>query len=132
MSGKFLIAAHIKRPGLTSYDTGIVVWTNEQGRLLREGRLALLDVEHRELAGRMAVFLAHLLKWQSQPERRSNSWRRTIAARRAAIARRDWEADAWQDGRMGASKETGIENEVFLERCPWTPDQVLDPEFLPD
>ena len=42
--------------------------------------------EQRELANRMAILLAHLLKWQHQPERRGASWERTIKAQRKEIA----------------------------------------------
>jgi hypothetical protein len=64
------------------YEDDGVAWSTEQARLLREGRLDLLDIAHlateiedvgqseqRELANPMAVLLAHLLKWQMQPGR---------------------------------------------------------------
>ena len=54
------------------YEDDVVAWASEQARLLREGRLDRLDIEHlaeeiedvgkseqRELANRMAVLLAH-------------------------------------------------------------------------
>ena len=75
----------------TTYENDIVAWAKEQAYLLRSGKLSALDIEHiaeeiedvgkseqRELASRMAVLLAHLLKWQYQPERQSRSWQRTI------------------------------------------------------
>jgi hypothetical protein len=83
------------------YDTDIIAWANEQARLLRAGRFDALNIEHiadeiedvgkseqREFESRMAVLLAHLLKWRYQPERRGNSWRRTLAEQRKALARR--------------------------------------------
>ena len=73
----------------------MILWAEEQARYLREGRLSELDIEHladeiedvgrsekRELASRMAVLLAHLLKWRLQPEKRSRSWRTIIADQR--------------------------------------------------
>lgn len=67
----------------TSYEKDVVAWAKEQAALLRAGQFSALDIEHlaeeiedvgkseqRELANRMAVLLAHLLKWQCQPERR--------------------------------------------------------------
>jgi hypothetical protein len=67
-----------------SYDQDVILWSQEQARLLRARRFAELDIEHladeiedvgksekRDLASRMAVLLAHLLKWKSQPESRS-------------------------------------------------------------
>ncbi len=79
----------------------MVAWASEQARLIRAGRFDLLDREHiaeevedvgkseqRELATRMAVLLAHLLKWQHQPERRGASWEVTISSQRQRMVRR--------------------------------------------
>jgi hypothetical protein len=70
-------------------------WTQEQARLLREGRLAELDVanvveeietlgrgERRELVSHLRVLLAHLLKWAHQPACRGQSMRLSIEAQR--------------------------------------------------
>lgn len=75
----------------TAYETDVIAWANEQARLLRAGLLSQLDIEHiadeiedvgksekREIRNRMALLLAHLLKWQYQPIYRGNSWIRTI------------------------------------------------------
>ena len=35
--------------------------------------------EKRELVSRLTILLTHLLQWRYQPERRGNSWRRSIA-----------------------------------------------------
>ncbi len=64
------------------YETDVLAWSSEQARLLRAGQFGLLDLEHiaeeiedvgkseqRELASRLAVLMAHLLQWHSQPER---------------------------------------------------------------
>lgn len=66
----------------TRYAHDVVAWANERAALLRAGDLSAIDVEHiaeeiedvgkseqRELASRMSVLLAHLLKWQYQPGR---------------------------------------------------------------
>ena len=70
-----------------AYEKDIVAWANEQASFIRAGRFDLLDLENiaeeiedvgkseqRELESRMAVLLAHLLKWEFQPERRGVSW----------------------------------------------------------
>ncbi len=140
------------------YETDVVAWANEQARLIRAGRFDLLDIEHiaeeiedvgkseqRELANRMAVLLAHLLKWHYQPERQGNSWQTTIREQRNALLRRlkktpslqsslndnDWWADAWTDAKMAASNETGVGVDIFPEECPWSSDEVLGHEWLP-
>jgi hypothetical protein len=121
---------------MPSYEGDIVAWANEQARLLRTGRLDLLDIEHiaeeiedvgkseqRELASRMAALLAHLIKWQFQLQRRGRSWQRTIREQRNSVARRlrrtpslaasltdpDWWADAWGDAVALASSKTGLD-----------------------
>jgi hypothetical protein len=140
----------------TPYDTDIIAWASEQARLLRAGLLSQLDIEHlaeeiedvgnsekRELAQRMAVLLAHLLKWHYQPERQSNSWRRTIKEQRNAITicikktpslkselhDTDWWSGVWSDAVAKASEETGLD--IFPESCPWTIEALLDPLWLP-
>ena len=143
----------------TSYDKDVILWSEEQARLLRARRFAELDIEHladeiedvgksekRELANRMAVLLAHLLKWSRQPENQTNSWRSTIIIQRKRIALaiketpslkavmrdRDWQDAVWLDALAQAGKETGLAEEDLPEICPWTIDQVVDPEFWPE
>lgn len=143
----------------TTYDADIVAWASEQSSLLRAGRFSDLDIEHiaeeiedvgkseqRELAGRMAVLLTHLLKWEYQPERRGSSWEDTIRTQRERIERRigktpslkasladpDWQADAWGDAVDDAVKETGMARKVFPKSCPWSKEQIMAQDFYPD
>jgi hypothetical protein len=140
-----------------TYNTDIVAWAREQARLLRAGRFDALDIEHiadeiedvgkseqRELENRMAVLVAHLLKWQYQPERRGNSWRRTIQEQRRAIARRlektpslkpdlrnsEWWEDVFGDAVSAVLAEVELDN--LPETCPWSVDEILKQEFWPD
>lgn len=139
----------------TAYETDIVAWAKEQAALLRSGQLSALDIEHiaeeiedvgksekRELASRMAVLLAHLLKWQHQPSRRGSSWTRTLKEKRKAIAAAlrqtpslkasltdaDWLAGVWADAVTKAIDETGLDS--FPEDCPWPMIQVLSEDFF--
>lgn len=139
------------------YDGDVVAWARKQAALLRTGRLERIDAfniaeeieavarsEQRELASRLAVLLCHLLKWRFQPARRSQSWQRTVRDQRAAIARRlvnmpslqpllddeEWQSDAFNDAVRLASEQTGIQE--FPSTSPWTIQQILDPDFLPD
>jgi len=139
-----------------SYDTDIVAWADEQARLLRTGAFALLDLEHlaeeiedvgkserRELKNRMAVLLAHLVKWQYQPVRRGNSWRRTIRIQRRSVIRclaetpslkpdlqdpRWWE-QVWDDAISNVLKDVDLDE--LPETCPWSMDLILDDAFWP-
>lgn len=139
----------------TRYDQDIVAWANEQAALLREGRLNELDLKHiadeiedvgkseqRELASRMAVLMAHLLKWQFQLARQGKSWEVTIRTQRRQIERAlaqtpslrtrlsdaAWLQGVWDDAIDLATKETGL---VFPEHCLWSMDDVLREGWLP-
>ena len=141
----------------TRYETDVIAWANEPAALLRAGQLAEIDAAHiaeeiedvgkserRELASRMAVLLAHLLKWQFQPERRGSSWQRTIKEQRRAIAAHlretpslttslvdaNWSEGVWADAIAKAIDETGLD--TFPEDCPWTIEEALSPHFYPD
>lgn len=141
----------------TTYETDFYTWTQEQAALLRAGRLAELDTinlieeiedmgrgERRELENRLSVLLAHLLKWQYQPERRGKSWLATIGEQRLRsrrVLRRnpglqaalpESFIDAYEDARFIAMRETGLDGVVFPLSCPWTFEQVLDNGFWPE
>jgi Domain of unknown function DUF29 len=147
------------RSATTSYDKDVILWSQEQARLLRAGRFAELDIEHladeiedvgksekRELASRVAVLLAHLLKWNRQPKMRTNSWRSTIKDQRRRVAlaisetpslktvMRDpvWQEDVWLDARAQARKETGSTEDELPETCPWTMEQAAEEGFWPE
>ena len=140
----------------TSYEADVAVWASEQARLIREGQFDKLDWEHiaeevedvgkseqRELASRMAVLIAHLLKWQYQPERQSTGWKRTIKEQRRALAFHlaqvpslkskladsDWQGAIWADAVTLAINETGMGG--FPENCPWTVEEILTDGWLP-
>jgi hypothetical protein len=142
----------------TRYETDVVAWAAEQAQFIRAGRFDQLDLEHlaeeiedvgkseqRELASRMAVLLVHLLKWQFQPQRRSNSWAGTIRVQRRQLAiaiqvtpslkvalnNPDWQEIVWGDALTAATKETGLELDTFPEACPWEMVDVLSEGWLP-
>jgi hypothetical protein len=140
----------------TRYETDIVAWANEQAQLVRAGQFELLDLEHiaeeiedvgkseqRELASRMTLLIAHLLKWQFQPERRGRSWQLTIRNQRKAIQLHlkqvpslksklndvEWMEIVWGDAVYQASIETGLDN--FPEACPWSINDILIDGWMP-
>lgn len=141
----------------STYESDVIAWANEQVALLRSGNLSALDIEHiaeeiddvgkseqRELASRMAVLLAHLLKWQFQPGRRAMSWQRTIKEQReridlalrrtpslkATLNEPDWQREMWLDALALARRETSLD--LLIDDWLWPMDQVLDPVFFPD
>lgn len=143
---------------MQTYEKDINAWAMEQARLLRAGRFDLLDVEHiageiedvgkseqRELASRMVVLLAHLLKWRYQADRRGASWEKTIKAQRKEISygldespsliptlqEPRWLDMVWALAVAQAVSETGLD--CFPEECPWViQDEVLLESWLPD
>ena len=67
-------------------------------RLIEEQRFAELDYsnlqefltdmaqrDRREVLSRLTLLITHLLKWEHQPEKRSNNWRATIAEQRREL-----------------------------------------------
>lgn len=148
----------IDRPQkVTPYDTDYAQWCAEQGALLREGRLSDLDRENlaeeieslgrrdrREINSRMKILLAHLLKWRFQPEKRSPSWRSTIDGARDEILQiiddspslkmhpAKAMAEGYQRAVGTASGETGLPQRIFPEACPFSIEDVLDPDFYPE
>src|SRR5712692_651916 len=139
------------------YDEDFLLWTEETGRLLRAGRLDALDIEHiaeeiedmgksqkRELESRLTVLLAHLLKWGWQRDKRSGSWKGTVANQRAELRRLSRDSpslrgrlpkaatESYRDALRQASLETGLPSQTFPQRCPFTPEQILDDDFFPE
>lgn len=148
----------IERPPSNDlYGTDFFEWTREQARLLRERRWDDLDLdnlidevesvgssEKREIRNRLSKLLSHLLKWQYQPGRRGGSWAETIREQRRQLADiveaspslrayvREKAVDLYTSGRLEAAKETGIAFGLFPEECPFSAEQILDPEFMPE
>jgi hypothetical protein len=140
----------------TSYETDVIAWANEQAAFIRMGKFDQLDLEHiadeiedvgkseqREFASRMAVLLAHLLKWQYQPERRGASWEITITSQRTDIqyvfeespslrnklTEEKWLVMVWRRALSIASAETNLAK--LPDSCPWIMNDVLKEDWLP-
>jgi hypothetical protein len=140
-----------------AYDEDFYAWTQEQARLLRTGQFALVDIENvaeelesmgrsdkRELDSGLEILLMHLLTWQIQPNFRSTSWQGTIREQRRRIERAFRESpslrpqiprllpDAYIEAREKAIEETGLADAAFPTECPFTPEQILAEDFLPE
>jgi hypothetical protein len=141
---------------MSRYEHDVIAWAEEQAALLRAGRFGQVDIEHladeiedvgkgeqRELASGMSLLLAHLLKWQHQPERRGAGWQSTIRVQRRALsahlasapslqrmlADANWWTRIWGDAVAKAIGETGLDG--FLEDCPWSLENILARDWLP-
>lgn len=140
---------------MTAYDEDLAAWAMEQAGLLRDRAGDRLDWDNiaeeiegvgssqrREVVARLARLCEHLLRWQVRPEHQSRSWRVKIRRQRRALARvlkdspslRPYAAaeldDAFAAGREDAESETGLLR--LPRRCPWSVDQVLDSDYMPE
>jgi hypothetical protein len=137
-----------------SYDRDFYSWSLEQARLVREGRWTAVDRENvaeeieslgreqfNKLDSAIRVLLVHMLKWDHQPELRSRSW--TLSIKEQLIALDDVLGDnpglksriaeaiarAYRKARIEAARETGLDEERFLARCPYSWDDVVSRTF---
>ncbi len=139
------------------YHTDFYSWTQQQAELLRTGKLDQLDItnlteeilsmgrsEYRSLVSRLSKLLSHLLKWTYQPERQCRSWRLTITEQRHRSADRlqdspglkpmldDILTKAYGYAVLEAAKETDLPRKTFPEQIPWTFNQIMTEDWLPD
>jgi hypothetical protein len=144
------------------YDRDYHGWAIHQAEALRARRLDQLDVENlaeevedlarrvkKELQHRAEVLLAHLLKWQYQPEKKSSSWQATIDEQRQRIADllaenpslkpqfRSVLRQAYGYAVRQAGLEMGLSKVQWQRRlpsaCPWDAEaEILNLDFLPE
>jgi Domain of unknown function DUF29 len=140
-----------------TYDTDFYAWTQAQADALRAKDWAALDLAHvveeiealgneqrHAVESHLRILLAHLLKWVYQPQRRRRSWRVSIGNARAEIAQRLRTSPslrgqvptllgyAYPKARQLARDKSGLPPATFPELCPWSPEQLLDEDFLPE
>ena len=131
------------------YESDETAWLDAMSELIRQGRHDQLDYAHlmeyledmarrdrREVASRMTVLIAHLLKWTHQPRKRSRSWRGTIIAQQQELAD-DVQGGVLRNHAEGvlpkvyakavkrAAAETGLSAKTFPAACPYTLDELL-------
>jgi len=139
------------------HELDFYAWTQQQVDLIKSGNLVDVDFEHlleeiesmgaserRELINRLAVLLAHLLKWHYQPSFRGRSWQLTIKEQRRQLQRHlkdnpslharldEFIADSYIDSVLLAAKETGLDESAFPVQCPYAQNDLLNSEFYPE
>lgn len=144
---------------MSAYADDFHAWAYRQADLLKTRRFDCLDIENlaeeieamgrsefHALRNRLAVLIAHLLKYRFQPNMRSRSWNLTIDAQREEIQillaempslksklnAPDFFPTAWKLGVVRAVKETALEKKTFPAEPCWDLAQVLDTAFFPD
>ena len=139
------------------YQKDFYAWTIKNAELLKHGKFNEIDVENiaeeiesmgrrekRQLVSRLSVLLAHLLKWQFQPKKRTRSWTLTIKEQRRQLHSLLKESpslngylkenykEAYEDAIIIASDQTGILEYDFPDRCSFSFEDALNLEYLPD
>lgn len=139
------------------YNLDFFEWTQRNAELLRKGCFTEADVNHiaeeiadmgardqREVRSYLIRLVLHLLKWKFQPALRSPSWMDSIDQSRVelegifrqspSLKRYSLESfeEIYPKAVRQAEHQTGIPRRQFPEQCPFTFEQILDDEFLPD
>jgi hypothetical protein len=138
------------------YERDFYAWLQDQAEKLRSRSHNDLDWENlaeeiesvgrsekREIRKRLSLLIHHLLKWQFQPGRRSESWRITIGEQRLSIPsvvedspslksfpKRVFK-EAYAEGRRQAINETGLSAKIFPVDPPFSVAQVLEEGYWP-
>jgi hypothetical protein len=132
-------------------------WIDQTAQLLRESRWHDIDIAHlieeiedlgkserRGISSQLTRLLLHLLKWEHQPQRRSDSWLDSITDARTQIelALEDSPSlgtyptaqleASYQRARRQAAQQTSLEIAVFPTRCPYALAAILTEGWLPE
>lgn len=138
------------------YEHDFYEWTQRTAEQLEVGQFDEVDLEHvaeeirdmgkserRQLTNRLAVLIAHILKWDAQPERRGNSWAATIRTQRIRLKGLLQDSpslkphlvetlpEIFELGALIAVKQTSLPRREFPASCPYTVDQLLS-DYYPD
>jgi hypothetical protein len=139
------------------YERDFSEWCAQQAELVRQQRFFELDLanvveelesmgneQRHALASSYRLIISHLLKWQLQPQKRSRSWLLTVARERANVEDREAsnKSLARKAGQLVkatypkavrlASIETGLPQNTFPDECPYTVEQLRDPDYMPE
>lgn len=139
------------------YERDYLEWLEATCNQLKNREFDFLDLENlieeietlgrsekREIVSRLRILLMHLLKYQYQPNKRTNSWKYTIREQRLQILKslRDSPSlknysqtifvETYSDARALAADETGLDINAFPQDCPFDIKLVLDTEWLPE
>jgi hypothetical protein len=139
------------------YDRDYYLWIETTVARLRQKKFSEIDlvnlIEELESMGRseksaltsnLIVVLMHLLKYKYQPSKRTNSWRFTIKEHRRRLREAfknspslrkyftEVFGECYQDARDLAATETGLSLETFPCESPFSLEDTLNPDYLPD
>ncbi|MFM7365331.1 MAG: DUF29 domain-containing protein [Cuspidothrix sp.] len=140
-----------------TYQTDFNMWLEETAKLLLENRWTEIDKEHlieeiselgksekRAISSQLIRLLLHLLKWQYQPQRRSDSWLDSITDARTQIELtikdspslknypQEQLQESYEKARRQAAKQTGLIISTFPEECLYSLELIVDENWLPE
>jgi hypothetical protein len=139
-------------PTSSLYELDETAWLEQTAALVAQRRFDEIDHaqlseylsdmarrDKREILNRLTALLAHLLKWEHQPDRRTNSWQITILHQRHELRdmlesrtlenhARAILAKAYERALQQAALETGTEEAAFPALCPWSLAEVVPEE----
>lgn len=149
--------SQIEAPAQKIYEVDYYRWLNITAQQLRDHQFDDVDLDNlieeieamsgsqlRELKSRLIVLLMHLLKYQYQPSRRSQSWLNTIVEQRSEIELLLEQSpslkpksievfdDCYLKARRNAAKETELSINTFPSESPFTLDDTLNLDWLPE
>jgi hypothetical protein len=145
-----------KRSGKSLYEKDYFAWVEAQVSALARGDVAGLDLGHladevgdlgrsekRAIRSNLNVLLIHLIKWAYQPSQRKGGWEVSIGEHRTRLlddladspSLKDYPGEVLAKEYALARKRAALQMRKSLraipETCPFTVQQVLDPDFLP-
>jgi hypothetical protein len=138
-------------------DIDFYAWAVDSATRLRGGRVSEVDLDSvaeeledmgkgqkHALGGHLKVLAMHLLKWRYQPSFRGVSWRLSITNARDEIAELLEDSPSlkaklpeiltrrYPAARGRAALETGLSPDTFPAQCPFSQEQLLDPNYWAD
>lgn len=138
------------------YNQDYCLWLENTVKLLLNEQFSEIDVSHlieeledmgrsekRAVSSNLRILLMHLLKYKYQPQKRSNSWLFTIVEHRKRLKvlfknspslnnyYHEVFSETYQDAKDLASAETGLSINNFSSSSPFTPEDVLNENYLP-
>ncbi len=138
------------------YEQDYEEWLRQTSQQLENRDIDQLDWQHlieelegltksdkRAIASQLIRLLLHLLKWQYQPQRRSDSWLDSITDARTQIELAIEDRPSlkaypqerlifcYQKARRQAAQQTQLPLKTFPENCPYSLALILTDHWLP-
>ncbi len=148
------MASQARLPDDIAYDADLAGWAYAQADLLCTRRPAGIDwaniaeelkdlgnSQFKAFSSAVGVIIAHMLKWDMQPDRRGNSWAGSIRVHRVHAAyelrtnpsfksRLDEALElAWPQGVGTASGEMDVARRDMPMACPYSWDDIMTRPF---